>query len=104
MRIISYINNVSVDGARIAYRNPRWYQKPESGFSYVIAKEAHILEDYRNKGIPTYEIQKEERKQEETKVDVDSLTWNELRKKAKEITGEPVKNKEEAIKILEQYF
>jgi hypothetical protein len=97
MNIISYIENVTVDGAHIHFRNPRWYDVPENGFNYVIANEEHILDDYRQMGVQPYALlQKEERKERQ----VEEMSWNELRRRAKELSGEKVKSKEQAIEIL----
>lgn len=96
MNIVSFIEGIKVDDANIYFRNPRWYEKPERGFDYVIAKEEKILNDYRQVGVQAYAVlQKEERQGEE-------LSWNELRKLAKEISGETIKSKEQALKIIEQ--
>ena len=110
MRIISYVLDVSVPGARIHFRNPRWYTKPEPGFHYVIAKQKKILDDYRQMGVLPYAVlqereegQKAEEVVEESKS-VEELSWNEMRKLAKELSGETIKNKEQAKEILEQYF
>jgi hypothetical protein len=116
MRIISYVLDVSVPDARIHFRNPRWYTKPEPGFKYVIAKQKKILDDYRQIGVLPYamlqereEGQKAEKVVEEIQIEEDSkiveeLSWNEMRKLAKELSGETIKNKEQAKEILEQYF
>jgi hypothetical protein len=97
MHIISYIQGITVDGAHLHFRNPRWYDVPERGFNYVIAKEEHILDDYRQMGVQAYALlQKEEREERQ----VEEMSWNELRKLAKELSGEPIKSKEQAIEII----
>ena len=98
--IISYIQGVTVDGAHLHFRNPRWYDKPEGGFDYVIAKEEHILNDYRQIGVQPYEVQKEEGQREEKEVE---LSWNEMRKLAKELSGEVIRSKEQAQEILTRH-
>jgi hypothetical protein len=114
MHIISYIQGITVDGAHLHFRNPRWYDVPERGFNYVIAKEEHILDDYRQMGVQPYALlQKEEREKqqvEEVNIEIhedskiiEDLSWNELRKLAKELSGEPIKNKEQAKQILSQH-
>ena len=101
MHIISYIQGIHVDGAHLHLRNPRWYDKPERGFDYVIAKEEHILDDYRQMGVQPYaEVQKEEGQREEKEVE---LSWNEMRKLAKELSGEVIRSKEQAQKILNHH-
>ena len=96
--IISYIQGITVDGAHLHLRNPRWYDKPERGFDYVIAKEEHILDDYRQMGVQPYaEIQEEEEKREV------EMSWNEMRKLAKELSGEVIRSKEQAQEILTRH-
>ena len=100
MRIISYIQGITVDGAHLHFRNPRWYDKPERGFDYVVAKEERILNDYRQMGVQSYaEIQKEEGQREEKEVE---LSWNEMRKLAKELSGEVIRSKEQALQIIKE--
>lgn len=111
MRIISYVLDVSVPGARIHFRNPRWYTKPEPGFHYVIAKQKKILDDYRQMGVQPYAVlqEREERQEaEEVKIEEDSkiveeLSWNEMRRLAKELSGEVIKSKEQAQEILSEH-
>ena len=99
MHIISYIQGITVDGAHLHFRNPRWYDKPERGFDYVVAKEEHILNDYRQMGVQPYaEIQKEEGQREEEV----ELSWNEMRKLAKELSGEVIRSKEQALQIIKE--
>jgi hypothetical protein len=106
MRIVCFISGISVDGANLFFRNPQWYQKPEHGFDCVIAKEQHILDDYKKIGVPEYGKLQEERqgKPEEEVVEdnkiVEELSWNEMRKLAKELSGEVIKSKEQAKEIL----
>ena len=101
MNIISYIEGIVVDGAHLHFRNPRWYDKPERGFDYVVAKEEHILNDYRQMGVQPYaEIQKEEEGQRKEK-EVE-LSWNEMRKLAKELSGEVIRSKEQALQIIKE--
>jgi hypothetical protein len=97
MHIISYVEGITVDGAHLHLRNPRWYDKPERGFDYVIAKEEHILNDYRQMGVQPYaEVQEEAEKEVE-------LSWNEMRKLAKELSGEVIRSKEQAQEILTRH-
>ena len=100
MHIISYIQGITVDGAHLHFRNPRWYDKPERGFDYVVAKEKHILNDYQKIGVQPYEVQKEEGQREEKEVE---LSWNEMRKLAKELSGEVIRSKEQAQEILNRH-
>jgi hypothetical protein len=98
MHIISYVEGIVVDGAHLHLRNPRWYDKPERGFDYVIAKEEHILDDYRQMGVQPYaEVQEEEGQREV------ELSWNEMRKLAKELSGEVIRSKEQAQEILNRH-
>lgn len=97
--IISYIVDITVDGAHLHFRNPRWYDKPERGFDYVIAKEEHILNDYRQMGVPTYAFLQEKEGEERQ---VEEMSWNELRKLAKELSGEVIKSKEQALSIIKE--
>ena len=99
MHIISYIQGITVDGAHIHLRNPRWYDKPEGGFDYVVAKEEKILNDYKKLGVPEYGTQE---KEEVPEKEVE-LSWNEMRKLAKELSGEVIKSKEHAQKILSDH-
>jgi hypothetical protein len=96
VHIISYIQGITVDGAHLHFRNPRWYDVPERGFDYVIAKEEHILDDYRQMGVQPYALLQEEREERQ----VEEMSWNELRKLAKEISGEVIKSKEQAIQVI----
>ena len=101
MHIISYIQGITVDGAFLHLRNPRWYDKPERGFDYVIAKEEHILDDYRQMGVQPYaEVQEEGQREEK---EIEELSWNEMRKLAKELSGEVIKSKEHAQQILSDH-
>jgi hypothetical protein len=109
MRIVCFISGISVDGANLFFRNPQWYQKPEHGFDCVIAKEQHILDDYKKIGVPEYAVlQKEERREpkeevvEDSKI-VEELSWNEMRRLAKELSGEVIKSKEQAHKVLKDH-
>jgi hypothetical protein len=104
MNIISYVEGITVDGAHLHLRNPRWYDKPERGFDYVIAKEEHILNDYRQMGVQPYaEVQKEAEKEIEDSKIVEELSWNEMRKLAKELSGEVIRSKEQAQEILNRH-
>jgi len=153
MHIISYIQGITVDGAHLHFRNPRWYDKPERGFDYVIAKEEHILDDYRQMGVQPYAVlqEREERQAPEKEVNkittsvdfdvienfigneegekivldtlknteeqspeevitieedskiVEELSWNEMRKLAKELSGEVIRSKEQAQEILNRH-
>jgi hypothetical protein len=101
MRIVCFISGISVDGANLFFRNPQWYQKPEHGFDFVIAKEQHILDDYKKIGVPEYgKLQEEERRETQEEVSKEELSWNEMRKLAKELSGEVIKSKEQAKEIL----
>lgn len=102
--IISYIQGITVDGAHLHFRNPRWYDKPEGGFDYVIAKEEHILNDYRQMGVQPYaKLQKEEGQGEREVNSLEMMSWNELRRLAKELSGEVIKSKEQAQQILSDH-
>jgi hypothetical protein len=101
MRIVCFISGISVDGANLFFRNPQWYQKPEHGFDCVIAKEQNILDDYKKIGVPEYgKLQEEERRETQEEVSKEELSWNEMRKLAKELSGEVIKSKEQAKEIL----
>ena len=64
----------------------------------MIAKEEHILDDYRQMGVQPYaEIQEEEEKREV------EMSWNEMRKLAKELSGEVIRSKEQAQEILNRH-
>ena len=98
MHIISYVQGINVDGAHLHFRNPRWYDKPERGFNYVIANEEHILNDYRQVGVQAYAMLQEEGKETE------EMSWNELRKLAKELSGQTIKSKEQAKEIVQEHL
>ena len=64
----------------------------------MIAKEEHILDDYRQMGVQLYaEVQEEEEKREV------EMSWNEMRKLAKELSGEVIRSKEQAQEILNRH-
>ena len=74
----------------------------------MVAKEEHILNDYRQMGVQPYaEIQKEEEGQREEEIEdskiVKELSWNEMRKLAKELSGEVIRSKEQAQEILNRH-
>lgn len=100
MKIISYNSKFINKAYRVEYRNPLYYEKPETGYGFFVSDNEKIIKDYESIGATNYEewerVQRKKERQEE------KVSWNELRKKAKELSGRPVRNREDAELIIKE--
>lgn len=104
MKIISYDDKFKSPLDRVYYRNPRYYTEPEKGFDFVYTNKENIIQDYIKLGVKKYESPYEKEWQErQERQGQKELSWNELRKTAKELSGRTVKNRADAERILEEF-
>jgi len=99
------------EGYNVRYKNPQYFDGRTHGVDYYKSTNPKIIEAFEKAGVPSWDTRKTkveapkpapklEPVVEKEEASIEDMSWNELRSAAKELTDEPIKSKDQAIKIL----
>lgn len=96
----------------VHYKNPRFFDPNANVPSYVthfFTKDEKIRQKYLEAGLEELKVEEKheevvEPEKEEESVDIENMSWPELRSYACSLTEEPVKNKKDAIRLIKEHL